>query len=188
MTTTLCTLCDSYVVKTGTYCTPCINWHGVPEVETAIIYDCNSDEYNNYDDNYDNEYKIMTSFDDENYEPYSICYGIEDAESVAKDAVSKGVFNYARILNSTGIVDRLVRLYEYKVLTSQTDYDYEIYTSCKTLEEAVNVAKDAVSNGVFDYARVDNSSGPINFMMREKLCDVSHEYEEYIARLAEEYA
>lgn len=187
MTTTLCTLCDSYVVKTGTYCTPCINLHGVPEVKIAIMYDCNNDE--NYD-NYGNEYKIMTSYDDENYEPYSICYDIEDAESVAKDAVSKGVFNYARILNSTGIVDRIERLYEYKVLTSQTDYDYKIYTSCKTPEEAINAAKDAVSNGVFDYARVDNSSGPINFMMRENVCDVIDEYEEYIARLAgeEEYA
>jgi hypothetical protein len=184
MTTTLCTLCDSYVVKTGTYCEPCINWHGVPEVETAIICDCN-DNYENY--NYDNEYKIMTSYDDENYEPYSICYGIEDAENIANDAVSKGVFNYARILNSSCIVDSLSRLYEYKVLTSQTGYDYEIYASCKTPEEAIKTAKDAVSNGVFDYARVDNSSGPINFMMREKTCNVGDEYEEYIARLAGEY-
>jgi hypothetical protein len=189
MTTTLCTLCDSYVVKTGTYCEPCINWHGAPEVETAIMCDCNDNyENENENDNDDNEYKIMTSYDDENYEPYSICYGIEDAESVAKDAVSKGVFNYARIINSTCIVDRLFRLYEYKVLTSQTDYDYEIYTSCKTPEEAIKAAKDAVSNGVFDYARVDNSSGPINFMMRENWCDGRDEYEEYIARLAGEYA
>ena len=209
MTTTLCALC----INTGNYCYECINWYGVPEVTTENNeekYGCDeyddevyehNDEVYEYDecdntayenDEYD-EYKIMTSYDNWNYEPYEICNGLDEAESAAKDAVSNGVFNYARILNSTHIVNVMVREknYEYKVLTSNYDYDYELYTSCKTIEEAICVAKDAVSNGHFDYACIKNSSGFINFMMRENILDRQQEardnYEEYLVNLAEEF-
>ena len=191
MTTTLCTLCDSYVIKTGTYCAPCINWHGIPEIKTALMYNPDDNYDDNYDDDRDNEYKIMTSNDDENYEPYTICYGIEEAESVAKDAVSNCGFNYARILYQQKIHSSLSNRFEYNVSTSFHDYNYKLYRSCKTLEEALIVAKDAVSNGVFDYARIENTSGEMQFVVRENIWDrqdeARYEYEDELVRLAEDY-